>query len=215
MKQQWSDLNEKYAQLSAREKWMIAGAGWVVIIFLFFAFLLEPTSIKHRDQTSRLNSLKGSIGQLHGQIAQINKKLNTNPDIGVDKQYGLLMKQSQDLSLRLEGVVDSLVTPTGMARLLQSVLDQTHNLKLISLESQPSEPITLSHSSENIGYYIHPVKIVITGKYFDIQTYLSQLEQMPMKYYWRSFDYNVTNYPTAKLVLVVYTLGAKQEFIGG
>lgn len=215
MKQQWSDLNEKYTQLSSREKWMVAGASWVVILFLFFAFLLEPASIKHREQTSRLNSLKGSIGQLHGQITQINKKLNTNPDIEVDKQYGLLMKQSEDLSLRLEGVVDSLVTPTAMASLLQSVLDQTHNLKLISLESQPSEPITLSDSSANIGYYIHPVKIVITGKYFDIQKYLSQLEQMQVKYYWRSFDYNVTDYPTAELVLVVYTLGAKQEFIGG
>ncbi|WP_238928528.1 hypothetical protein [Vibrio sp. S17_S38] len=49
MKQQWSDLNEKYTQLSSREKWMIAGASWVVILFLFFAFLLEPASIKHRD----------------------------------------------------------------------------------------------------------------------------------------------------------------------
>lgn len=42
-----------------------------------------------------------------------------------------------------------------------------------------------------------------------------QLEHMPVKYYWRSFKYQVVEYPQAQLEFVVYTLGAKEEFIGG
>jgi MSHA biogenesis protein MshJ len=59
------------------------------------------------------------------------------------------------------------------------------------------------------------VKIEITGKYFDIKNYLVELEIMPTTYFWRSYQYEVEEYPTARLVLVVYTLGTGQEFIGG
>lgn len=215
LKKQWTILSGKFSHLSEREKWLTTIAGWIAVIFLLFSFVVEPAQIKNNAQKVQLSSLKGQAGELHGKIAEITHKLKQDPNKDIDKEYKLLRQTSQDLSLRLSKVVDSLVTPTAMATLLEKVLDQTHKLKLVSLVSMPSEPITLEESSENIGYYIHPVKIVLTGNYFDIEAYLSQLEQMPVKYYWRSFHYEVQDYPQAQLVLVVYTLGAKEEFIGG
>lgn len=215
LKKQWTKLSGKFAHLSEREKWLAAIAGWIAVIFLLFTFVVEPAQIENNAQQVQLFSLQGQNGELQGKVAEITHKLKQDPNKEVDKEYKALLQTSQDLSLRLSKVVDSLVTPTAMAALLEKVLDQTHKLKLMSLVSMPSEPITLQESSENIGYYIHPVKIVLTGNYFDIEAYLSQLEHMPVKYYWRSFYYEVKDYPQAQLVLVVYTLGAKEEFIGG
>ena len=65
------------------------------------------------------------------------------------------------------------------------------------------------------GYYIHPVKLVLSGNYFDIEAYLSRLEALPVKYYWRNFHYEVKKYPIAELSIEVYTLGSSKGFIGG
>jgi MSHA biogenesis protein MshJ len=59
------------------------------------------------------------------------------------------------------------------------------------------------------------VRIELTGKYFDILEYLQLLESMPMQYFWRSYQYTVEEYPEARLVMEVYTLSSRQEFIGG
>lgn len=215
MKQQWAELSAKFAKLSEREKWLTTAAGWIAVLFLLYTFVVEPAQVDHNAKTVRLASLKGQIGQLQGDIEVIKYKLKQDPDKDVDKEYTVLLTESQDLSLRLSNVVDSLVTPSGMAELLEQVLEKTHQLKLVSLTSLPSEPITRDDSDEDIGYYIHPVKIELTGNYFDILEYLAELEQMKVKYYWRSFNYQVIEYPQAQLQLVVYTLGAKEEFIGG
>lgn len=215
LKIKWAELSEKFANLSDREKWLTTAAGWVAILFLLFTFMVEPAQVDNNDKNIRLSSLKGQIGQLQGDIEVTKFKLKQDPDKDVNKAYTVLLTESQDLSLRLSHLVDSLVTPTGMAELLEQVLEKTHKLKLVSLTSLPSEPITLDDSDENIGYYIHPVKIELSGNYFDILDYLAQLEQMKVKYYWRSFNYQVVEYPEARLQLIVYTLGAKEEFIGG
>ncbi|MCF7353819.1 type II secretion system protein GspM [Vibrio sp. CK2-1] len=215
IKQQWALLSAKFDKMSEREKWLTTVAGWVAILFLLYTFMVEPAQVDNNAKTVRLASLKGQIGQLQGDIEVIKHKLKQDPDKDVDKEYSVLLTESQDLSLRLSNVVDSLVTPTGMAELLEQVLEKTHKLKLVALTSLPSEPITREDSDEDIGYYIHPVKIELTGNYFDILEYLAELEQMKVKYYWRSFNYQVIEYPQAQLQLVVYTLGAKEEFIGG
>jgi MSHA biogenesis protein MshJ len=101
-----------------------------------------------------------------------------------------------------------------MAELLEMVLDSSVKLRLVSLQSLPAESI-LSGDGSEAGYYIHPVRLELTGEYFDIKSYLSTLESMQVKYFWRSFEYEVEAYPKAKLILVVYTLGTRQEFIGG
>ncbi len=103
-----------------------------------------------------------------------------------------------------------------MTNLLELVLRKSQGLKLVALESLPPESITATDgTAQNSGYYVHPVRIELTGDYFAIAKYLSELEQMPVKYYWRSFKYDVEKHPRARLVLEVYTLGSRKEFIGG
>ena len=120
------------------------------------------------------------------------------------------------LSKQLAKVIENLISPSQMAKLLEDVLAGTKGLHLISLESLKAEPIVSGHAAETYaGYYLHPVRIELAGNYFAILSYLETLESLPVNYYWRSFNYQVDDYPQAKLVLEVYTLGTRQEFIGG
>lgn len=209
----WNQIKEKFAALSQREKILITLVGWVAIIFIFLRLLIEPT-IKTYHQAQQKNiQVHHSISSLQQQIELAKFRLDKDPNVEINKQYQELMIESQDLAEMLFSRVASLVSPSQMASLLEQVLQKSSNLTLKSLTSLPSE--RLLDENNNAGYYIHPVKIVLSGEYFDIQEYLSQLETLPVKYYWRNFRYEVKKYPTAEVTIEVYTLGSSRGFIGG
>lgn len=208
-------LNAKFSAMTQREKSLVAIGGAVGVFMLMLTFLLEPAMERQSKQTNQLQSVELAAIRAQSEIARVTNILKGDPDKDVDIKLEQLQLQSELLDAQLDEIVKNLVTPNQMAELLEQVLNSSKNLKLQSLQSLPAEPIMSNGQAVNAGYFIHPVRIELSGKYFDIQTYLSTLEAMPVRYFWRSFQYQVDEYPTANLTLVVYTLGTGQEFIGG
>jgi len=208
-------LSAKFSALTAREKWIIAFGGLVGVFMVMLTFLVEPALQRQAVQKSQLQTIEHTVIRSRNEIARVTNQLKGDPDKEIDIKYQQLVLQSELLDTQLDEIVKNLVTPSQMAELLEQVLLSSSNLKLSKLESLPAEPIMAEGQTQYAGYYIHPVKIELTGKYFDIQAYLAKLESMPVRYFWRSFQYQVDKYPTASLTLVVYTLGTGQEFIGG
>lgn len=218
MKQRWIAWNDAFAVRSAREKWLIAVCGLVAVALLLQTWLLDPVLARYQQQSSQLASLNAANGSKVMTIQQFEVALSKNPDADVDKQLANLQAQSQELSMTLAELTSTLVSPTQMAQLLQSVLERSSKLKLISLTSLPAEPMKTGQAQQeqdSTTYYVHPVRLELTGSYFAIRDYLLALESLPVKYYWRSFHYAVEEYPQARLIVQVYTLGSRQEFIGG
>lgn len=213
MKEKWLQFSEQFSDLSLREKWLIAGGGWIAILLLCLTFLLDPATEERTRAERALDREEQLIASTQTDIQLLVEKLKQDPDAEIDAKLKQLVLENQDLSEELSEVVNSLITPSQMATLLEQVLSNSGRLRLVSLQSLPAESIT--KVSDETGYFLHPVRITVTGRYFDVRDYLSSLEQMPVKYYWRSFDYKVEKYPTAELVLEVYTLGTRQEFISG
>lgn len=223
--QLWNQLNEKFQALSVREKWLIAGGVFVSLIFTLQTLLIDPVLTVARAKSRQLETEKQQVQLQSSEIEILKLRLKANPDKEIDKKLQQLSERSLELSKQIAEVVDSLVTPQQMAVLLETVLNAGNKLKLESLESLPAEPVRPAKGSgtteedtsseTSVGYYVHPVRIELTGSYFDIKDYLKTLESMPVKYYWRSFNYQVEAYPKARLILEVYTLGTRQEFIGG
>lgn len=216
MKAQWLKMAEKFANLSVREKWLITLCSLTVVILGSYVFFVEPTVKSNQLLRQKLTATNHNIQQLDDQILAISTKLKQDPDQGVNIEYQRLVTESQALSEQLAHVIENLISPSQMATLLEDVLAGTQGLHLVSLESLKAEPIVNNNASENYaGYYLHPVRLELTGGYFSVLNYLETLESLPVNYYWRSFNYQVNDYPNATLILEVYTLGTRQEFIGG
>ncbi|MCC2525107.1 type II secretion system protein GspM [Vibrio coralliilyticus] len=216
MQQLWLQLNDKFQTLSLREKWLLTLCGLVVLSVMLLIWLIEPTVKANHALSGQLSSTKQTVQRLEGDILLATAKLNKDPNQNIDLEFKKLLTESQQLSEQLAQIIENLISPSQMARLLEDVLAGTKGLKLVSLESMTAEPITGGADSQTrTGYYLHPVRLELTGSYFSILTYLNTLESLPVNYYWRSFSYTVETYPTARLVLEVYTLGTRQEFIGG
>ncbi|AJR07365.1 MSHA biogenesis protein MshJ [Photobacterium gaetbulicola] len=208
----WQTLCDKFALLTQREKWLIALSGWIALLFVGFIVVIEPQVKAVEAASGQLQSVKNALLNTTNQQLVMERKLKGDPDADIDERITLLELQNADMDAQLDGRVSSLVTPVQMSALMEKVLQHSRQLKLLSLESLP--PVQLV-GGEDQGYYIHPVRLTLRGRYFDLIRYLEQLEALPVQYYWRSLDYRVDNYPWADIQLEVYTLGVSEDFIGG
>ena len=209
---QWQTLCDKFELLTKREKWLIALSGWIGLLFVGFVAIIEPQMKAVDAAKGQLQSVKNALITNSNQLLVMQRKLKGDPDAEIDEHIILLEQQNAELDVQLDGRVSSLVTPVQMSALMEKVLQHSRKLKLLSLESLP--PVQLV-GGEDDGYFIHPVRLSLRGRYFDLISYLEQLEALPVQYYWRSLDYRVDNYPWADIQLEVYTLGVSEDFIGG
>ncbi|WP_026138194.1 type II secretion system protein GspM [Vibrio harveyi] len=209
MNEFWSSLEERFDEMSGREKVLIALCGLVTVVMLLFTLVLEPKLNEVTSNDKQLRNLKQTNQQTEIEILRIQAQLKKDPNAEIDQAISQLLMESQHLSMQLSEIIEHLITPSQMASLLESVLEQQSGIHLVSLQTLPAEPITEDkEASQYSGYYVHPVRMELTGDYFSIANYLTKLEGLPASYYWRSFSYNVEEYPKAKLVLEVYTLGS-------
>lgn len=216
MNEFWLSLEERFGEMSAREKVLIALCGLVVVIMLLFTLVLEPKLNEIISNERQLSNLKQANQKIEIDTLRIQAQLKKDPNAEIDRAISNLLTESQHLSMQLAEIIEHLITPSQMAELLENVLEQQSGIHLLYLQTLPSEPITEDkEASQYSGYYVHPVRMELTGDYFSIANYLNKLESLPASYYWRSFSYKVEEYPKAKLVLEVYTLGSREEFIGG
>ncbi len=216
MKSHWQTLDKKFAALSLREKWIISLGGVIAAVMLLFTLLIEPQFKALQQQQNELTQLKHSNQRAEGELLTIQAKLNRDPNLALNQELASLLVESQALTVELAEIIDNLISPSEMAILLEQVLQASEGVHLVSLQTLAAEPIaTNQETSQYSGYYIHPLRMELTGDYFSIATYLETLENLPVNYYWRNFHYQVESYPKARLVLEVYTLGSRQEFIGG
>ncbi|HHG3582863.1 TPA: type II secretion system protein GspM [Vibrio parahaemolyticus] len=216
MNEFWSSLEERFGDMSAREKMLVALCGFVTVVMLLFTLVLEPKLNQISNNERQLSNLKQSNQKTEIDILRVKAQLKKDPNADIDLEISNLLTESQHLSMQLSQIIEHLVTPSQMAGVLESVLEQQSGIHLVSLQTLPSEPITEDkEASQYSGYYVHPVRMELTGDYFSIANCLNKLESLPASYFWRSFSYKVEEYPKAKLVLEVYTLGSREEFIGG
>lgn len=209
----WIKAKEAFSALSQREKILITLVGWVAVIFISLTFLVEPKIAQYQKVERDITRLNNSISSLKQQIELAQFRLQKDPNVEINEQYQALTLESQDLAELLSNRVAALVSPSQMAQVLETVLQESSKLTLLSMSTLRSE--RLLDENNVAGYYIHPVKLVLSGNYFDIEAYLSSLEALPVKYYWRNFNYEVKKYPIAELSIEVYTLGSSKGFIGG
>ncbi len=205
-------MKRKFEIFSSREKWLTAISGFVVIAGLGGMFVLEPLHQTQLYTEDQLRQTQNSVQEFNLLNESMQKKLSVSPNLELEQKLAALNIEIRDLALQMKNKVDGLVSATKMPLLMESVLKQSKGLTLLSMQSLPAQELA---ATEEASYYLHEVQLKLRGKFFDIEKYLEKLEALSAKYYWRSIDYRVVNYPWAEFVINVYTLSESPIFIGG
>jgi len=258
IKQHWLTMNDKFIQLSMRERVLITVSLVAAIIYLIDTFVLAPNYARHKQLTSQLSSLEQQQRQHNFDKAKLQKALATDPNKVIKLRISRAENKLKQANGKLTDLTADLINSNQMTLVLGDVLSRARKVKLIAIESLPvititgnsnkqelekdkSRPKLASAIGQNINandiskgdvisthidvmmeasgaevlLYRHGLRITMTGSFFDIQAYLDSIEQLPKKFYWQVFDYQMQTYPTAEVVMEIYTLSINKEFIRG
>lgn len=219
MKIEWSAIREidnKFDELSLREKSLALLSGLVLVLFGGYVWLVEPIQIKIDDLNKKVQRQSSQLGELDDQIIQVERDLETDPNEPLRKRRESLQTQIVDVDERLREQTVDLIPANKMPEVLEKILSKSSRLKVLKMDSIP--PVRMmdinSESGARVNLFQHGVLLVLEGSYHDILSYLEQIENLEWRFYWKRFDYLVESYPTATAEIELYTLSTSRAFIG-
>lgn len=204
---------------SARERIFLAAACLTIPVLFWDSALMEPLEARRLEAEKKIASLKNDVMRLEGETEKLAKELSIDLDAeNRDRKKSLMGSLS-----RLHEVVDKrtedLIPPAEMTRVLKQILLQQAGLRLVRLESLPVEPLFetpegVQVESEGEDLFKHGVVIEVLGDYASTVLYLQAVETLPRRFFWESLDYEVTEYPTARVTLTLRSLSTQEGVVG-
>ena len=165
------------------------------------------------------DDIKNAIALYETKLAQVDEKLLTlTSDLisPVQMRYALLdlLKLEKNVSLLSFELLGAQPLLSNTPAKADTPTDQS--AELTSETSATLNTATLEENKLPVGVnlYQHGIKIKLSGSYFDLQRYLSRLEQLSWKFFWQDFNFKLIEYPKSELEIQMYSLGTKKEFIG-
>lgn len=242
MKQQWHNASLKFSQLTTREQWLIILSGLAIVIILPFHFIIDGNLAAIKKQNINVTALMQENNHVTILINEFTQALAQDPNVALKAEIADYKKRLAEVDELLVSLTDELINPIQMRQALIKLLNMQKGVSLLSFEVLPVQPLMFNtqadkavkaNSGENkigqieitpkkiergatksLGLYRHGIKIKLKGKYFQLRDYLQQIENLPWKFYWHNFHYQLKQYPYSELEVEIYSLSTAQEFIG-
>jgi MSHA biogenesis protein MshJ len=162
---------------------------------------VEAVTNQIREMTAALQG--GEVQQVLARSKEIRNSL------------ARLEQQQADLTVEF-------IRPSQMAGVLRDMLQAEKGLVLTRLESLGASPLFPPAKDEEEKQsaiqrpeiYKHGMRIVFEGSFFQTLHYLKSLESMPWRLYWDNVEYQVLDYPRARIAITVHTLSLEEGWIG-
>ncbi|MGI2170281.1 MSHA biogenesis protein MshJ [Shewanella sp. MF05960] len=212
MKQQWAHWSEKFNQLSQRERVLIALASVVVIGMLLY-LPLESLWKQRQLMQRQLTTLNQENDISRQQITLYEERLQLDPNQDYQQRLLLVNEQMLAIDAELDAQMVDMVPADYMPTVLANLLGNVKGVTLKSFASIAPTPLLNMGEGSNVNLYSHGIKLSLQGDYFAILAFVSAVENMPDKLYWKRLDYRVETHPNALVQLELYTLSVNKDFI--
>ncbi|EWH08741.1 MSHA biogenesis protein MshJ [Catenovulum agarivorans DS-2] len=220
MKQQWQQLEDRYSQITKREKLIIFFSGCGVLIYVFVMLFIEPAWSQYSQQQQELDILKTQIVELEQSSTELKQALRIDINLPLNEQISQLKQRLESVDANLEQISAELVNTEQMTQLLQDMLAQSDRVKLVSLHAMPAVDLMAvnqaaadKHPAMNVSLYQQNLHMVIEGRYQDIYEFLHSVESLPWQFNWQNFQYQVKQYPSAQLSIEIATLSLTEDVL--
>ncbi len=233
----WQEYSDKFQNITPREQYLIILTGLVAIIFTSFSFFIDPSLIKNKELKTKITSAISTNNSVQSSILIFEEALTDDPNVQMKKQIQVYEKKLKQVDDRLLLLTSELIEPIQMRYALLDLLKVQKGVSLVSFELldvaplmkkqkiNPADDVAKTSSNTNnvesevdpipdINLYRHGIRIKLTGKYFQLRDYLTQLESMSWKFFWQDFQYTIKEYPLGEVEIEMYSLSTNKEFIG-
>ncbi|TSA50733.1 MAG: MSHA biogenesis protein MshJ [Nitrosomonadales bacterium] len=214
MKQQWVVIAAKVQALSQRERVLLL-ASLLAVVWKVFDITLISSAAKQKDiYRNEITTKQEQVTKLAQQEVDLIKKAKTDPEAENKAHLASLKQRVAQMDADIQVMGRNLVEPTNMPYVLESILQQDKQLKLVSLKTLPVSglldgaiaPGAKDTKAPLMGIYKHGFQLTLEGGYFDLLHYVMALEASPWRTLWGNIGINVGAYPKSTLTLTLYTL---------
>ncbi len=216
----WHALREKTADLSLRERGILAATGVVLVLVVWLQFFFTPYEKRTQQMDQQMAQLSQDTVDYSGKIVELTAALQNNPNKPLREEQARLRNDMEALKKEIEGRLSNLIPPEKMADIMRRVLSDYKGLQLIGARNLPVEPLRINSSEaaadksrEQAVIFAHGFEMELSGGYFQTLEFLQRLEAMS-GFYWRMLDYEVKTFPKAKITVQISTLSLEEDWIG-
>jgi MSHA biogenesis protein MshJ len=200
----------RFNRLNVRERVLIVAAALAAIVAMWDTLLIEPLEVRRKGLVAEVGTLQSSVAAL-SQATEAGRA--TDPKARALGQIKASEKALAAVNSKLEATSAGLLPPQRMAEVIRDVLSQRHDVSLIILRSEPVSNLS-PQSADNTGLYLHPVELIVEGRYLDILEYLRALEALHWRLYWRTLELDGAHYPLDRVRIEVGTLSLDRTWLG-
>lgn len=236
MKQRIEALKQRFEAYSLRERALISLALIVVIYLLWDMLLMNQEGVAQRKIVGQMYSINQQMEALNTQIDLLTASLTGGEAAQMKARVGELQGLLQDIAQQEQDLTVQFIRPEQMAGVLREILAKNNQLVLIRLSNLGVEPLFAEDSpsreaaatsvpsaapgtaaqqaTPRAEIYRHGMEVVFEGDFGSTVQYLQALENMPWRFYWDNVEYQVLQYPKARVVIRLHTLSLDKEWIG-
>lgn len=229
----------KFDRLSLRERLMIFAAILAGVIGVWQMGLMSPLERREKLLSQELSDLQERVSLAANATESASR---SDPTSAAMRRLAERQKALDAINAKLAAESAGLVPPAQMVEVIHDVLRHQRGVRLLSLKnlevitlappevkkpdgatdaaanpdgdtgSAPKESVPANPVDD--GPYLHPVELVVEGRYLDVVTYLRELEALPYHFYWRVLELETKAYPLNRVRIELSTVSLDKEWIG-
>lgn len=184
-----------YEERELRERLLACALTWAIFYALFSFFLFSPIDNERLELATSIKQATDKIDNWKLQLEYLQKIPNTplyKEWVSHNKSYEALKKTYKDI----------LGKPVSeqWKDIMNSVLRDYPNIRIehVSNSAETVYQPSLSKTHDD-AIYQEQMRLTVFGNYRDIVSYLEVLENGLPNIYWNSLNYEVVEYPVAKV----------------
>lgn len=215
MKKMLDQLADRFNKLQLRER-ILVSVLTLVLLFMTFDFLfLTPTIKKRQMLLQQTIGQEKSLKMLNKQIEYIKKDSQGYADNPLMRKHVYLVTQKKSLEKKLSNLAEELISSQEMAEALKNLLRQDSSLHLLRVESISPQNEDEQNAQDTAPgkLFEHRLLIEFEGEYFNVLAYLRKVEQSKWHIFWDHIDYQVTNYPMARVKMLIHILSNQEALL--
>ena len=235
-------LIERVDNLTIRERAAILLGILAVLYTAWNLFLMQPLQNQQKIIKSELQQKQATQVALNAQVQKIVEENKRDPNVELEKELKDLQAKLKQANDEIKVSTAHLVSPKNMAKILETILNKTNGLTLVSAKGlgatallQDDKKVQDDKKKDSVGKsgkneqataqvtepppgdmgnaYKHGLRIEFEGDYMTTLHYLHELESLDWKFFWDSIELKVEEYPRARVAIQVFTLSLDKNWI--
>lgn len=193
---------------------MLLALGLAVILYLWLALLFNQYSSSSFQINDKIKQNKQQIQEFRSDIQNILAKKQQFEN-KKQKQSLTFKSIEKDLAKESRSGLDRrhlTISPEKMGEAMRDIVTKNSKAKLLALKTQPSEALVMKQGDEFPPLYKKTIKLQFESDYYSTLQILRKIESLPWAVFYDTIQYQVEQYPKAKVSLIIFMLSEEERW---